>query len=554
MRRAVHAFALRLVMVLGCVAALAPFAAADDDGRVAVGAVDLVSESVPPAELAVLSDRLRSELFQTGRFRVVEREQMEEILSEQGFQQSGCSSTDCVVEIGRLIGAQKMVAGTVGRVGNIHTVSLRIIDVETGVIEETAAVDCRCTLEEVLTRRLSEAAARLAGITPDEGPPGERGELQIVSTPPGAHISLNGRLRETITPALFSDLPAGEHTIALTLDSLSARETVVVRDGELTRVELRLSNSSGTLSLSTEPAGATATVDGTVVGVTPLVIQDLRPGHHPVELTLDGHVPWSRDVDILVNRRVNISTELQPAGYLNVHALPQSAAVDIDGQTAGRGHIINFPVPAGMHTVTVTAAGYDTLRQIVSIDAGGSETIRAKLRNLLGAILVETSPGGAEISLDPSGISGFSPLRADSLVPGQYMLHVTRPRYLPHQEEITIRRGELSRINVDLQLTPAARHARAQRVKGIVRWTMLGVSALAAGIGYVYNGDAQDAYDERLDLYGVYTPATTTASAVSLRDQATAAGERGDSAATKRNIFYGIAAAGLTVSVALTIW
>ncbi|NIV04449.1 hypothetical protein GWN26_14740 [Candidatus Saccharibacteria bacterium] len=37
------------------------------------------------------------ELFNTGKFRVLERAKMKEILKEQGFQQTGCVSTAWVV-------------------------------------------------------------------------------------------------------------------------------------------------------------------------------------------------------------------------------------------------------------------------------------------------------------------------------------------------------------------------------------------------------------------------------------------------------------------------
>jgi hypothetical protein len=128
-----------------------------------IGVLDLTSENVPPAEVRLLSDRLRVELFNTGQFTVVERERMEEILREQGFQQSGCTATECVVQIGRLLGADKMVAGSVGRVGEMYTISLRIVNGETGALERTAVKDCRCSIEDVLTTSIAQVAAELAG-------------------------------------------------------------------------------------------------------------------------------------------------------------------------------------------------------------------------------------------------------------------------------------------------------------------------------------------------------------------------------------------------------
>ena len=127
-----------------------------------IGVLDLISENVPEAELRVLTDRLRHELFTTGRFRVMERERMQDILKEQGFQQSGCFATECVVDVGQLIGVRKMVAGSVGKIEDVYTLSLRLINVETGAVERTAVKDCKCSLTDVLMSLLAQTAAELA--------------------------------------------------------------------------------------------------------------------------------------------------------------------------------------------------------------------------------------------------------------------------------------------------------------------------------------------------------------------------------------------------------
>ncbi len=54
-------------------------------------------KGISQSEASSLTDRLRSELFNFGIFQIIERGLMEEILSEQGFQQTGCVSDECVV-------------------------------------------------------------------------------------------------------------------------------------------------------------------------------------------------------------------------------------------------------------------------------------------------------------------------------------------------------------------------------------------------------------------------------------------------------------------------
>ncbi len=147
-----------------------PAAAQPDLPTVAV--LNLESRTTSPAELDALSDRLRLELFRTGMFQVMERERMDAILEEQGFQTGECVATECIIEVGQLVGVTYIVAGKVSRVGSVLSITARMISVETGTIQRTALRDCSCELEEVLTRVLREVAGELAGNdpAPDEPP------------------------------------------------------------------------------------------------------------------------------------------------------------------------------------------------------------------------------------------------------------------------------------------------------------------------------------------------------------------------------------------------
>ncbi|MFH0795704.1 MAG: CsgG/HfaB family protein, partial [Candidatus Omnitrophota bacterium] len=72
----------------------------------------------------LLSDSLRSSLHKAGLYRLLTRESMETILKEQKFQLSGCTSTECVIKAGRLLGARKVFSGTIGKVGTTYVVTL----------------------------------------------------------------------------------------------------------------------------------------------------------------------------------------------------------------------------------------------------------------------------------------------------------------------------------------------------------------------------------------------------------------------------------------------
>ena len=136
--------------------------------KITVAVLEHDAAGVSQAEAEIISDRLRTELFKTEKFTVLERDKMNEILSEMGFQQSGCTSDECVVEIGKLVGVRIMFAGKIGKIGNMYTINSRMIDVETGKVLRIAVDDCKCPIEDVLTKSVTKIANILSGTTRQE--------------------------------------------------------------------------------------------------------------------------------------------------------------------------------------------------------------------------------------------------------------------------------------------------------------------------------------------------------------------------------------------------
>jgi len=116
-----------------------------------IALVDFTGNNVSEGDCRALTDRLRTELFNTKYFKVIEREMMEQILVEQGFQQSGCTTNECMVEVGKLIGVEKIIGGSVSKIGNIFSISSRIVNVETGEIENTSVYDHTGNIGQLLT-------------------------------------------------------------------------------------------------------------------------------------------------------------------------------------------------------------------------------------------------------------------------------------------------------------------------------------------------------------------------------------------------------------------
>ncbi len=109
-----------------------------DGPKELVAVMDFTTRDVPLSVAYNVSELIRTELINTGRFTVLERSQMREILKEQGFQQTGCTETACAVQMGKLLSARKILIGSVMKLGAKLVISGRVVDVEKGVGEQGA--------------------------------------------------------------------------------------------------------------------------------------------------------------------------------------------------------------------------------------------------------------------------------------------------------------------------------------------------------------------------------------------------------------------------------
>ena len=148
--------ALALILTFTC-----PFStsslAAQENMRIAV--LDFGANNVSKFTSKAVSEILSTEIAKKGDLVVVERSQMGAILQEQGFQMTGCTDSECAVQIGKVLSANKILIGTLSRLGNVYSIVARVVNVETGHIE--FAESERCTSEDDVEQASRFLAVRL---------------------------------------------------------------------------------------------------------------------------------------------------------------------------------------------------------------------------------------------------------------------------------------------------------------------------------------------------------------------------------------------------------
>jgi len=87
-----------------------------------------------------IQDILYTNLIQRG-MTVVEREKMEQVLNELGKSFSGMIDFSTAAEIGKMLGVEAIVVGTVADMGNSVDLRVRLVDVEKGAAITAAQID-----------------------------------------------------------------------------------------------------------------------------------------------------------------------------------------------------------------------------------------------------------------------------------------------------------------------------------------------------------------------------------------------------------------------------
>ena len=134
-------------------------------GKESVAILDFEGRGISQMEAQTLTDRLMSEMVNTNAVIMVERNQMEEIMNEQGFHQSGCTTSDCAAEVGALLGVQNMVSGSFGKLGNSYTIDAKLFSVSTGGTIRSVSKTYKGEVDGLLTI-IEIVAWELVGLQP----------------------------------------------------------------------------------------------------------------------------------------------------------------------------------------------------------------------------------------------------------------------------------------------------------------------------------------------------------------------------------------------------
>lgn len=137
--------------------------------------------------------------------------------------------------------------------------------------------------------------------------------VRFVTTPPGAQVTADNQPASACQSPCTLELAAGQHTLRVTKDGYSPLFKNVVVDSDLAEVPMVLEQVTVPMRVVTVPAGATISVDGTVLASTTPTMIRLPMGTHSIKLTRDGFADYTTPVTVNDSLVQGISVTLAPA-------------------------------------------------------------------------------------------------------------------------------------------------------------------------------------------------------------------------------------------------
>ncbi len=516
---------------------------------------DLIGKNIESGTAGIISDRLRAELINTNVFRVMERGEMNEVMKEQAFQQSGaCDESSCLVEIGQVLGVDRIIAGSVGKIGlNLYTISLRIIDVATGEILLTVHEDFEGDIKGLLSIAVSQSAKKLAGTTFDHlkriEMANRKGDIYISSQIPGAEIEINGEVINSVTPMTLYDFTAGKSEVVVRKGEYYGFATIDLVPDDLLKINIPMKKGTGAIKIFSNPVGAMVFIDDDRKGSTPLKVDGLTAGEHSITIVNHGSITYKGIAMIGVGEVRTMNVDLDPASYLELSVSPNDAEVYINDSKVKL--VANMEITPGSKTVKVKRDGYDTYEQTFTAIAGESEKINVNLKYLLGQATIVTKPSKAVLFIDSKNI-GHTPCRVTDLKPGKHKLLIENLGYKSITDEIMVEKGSIIGKEYTLERSKAWKDSVAaanlyekNRKKKISKWVrrvVSGTAALAFGAGAIYsNQEAQKDLEKAENIQKLYDSHNDQFDGSGYIHDYNVVSQSADTHITRRNVFTGFA-------------
>ena len=447
-------------------------------GQESIAVLNLEGTGISESEAIGLTDRFRTDLVRTNLVTVVERGQMESILAEQDFQLAGCTSEECAVEVGQLLGVTLMVAGTIGKIGSTYIIDIRMIDVESGRIRMSLKKDYRGEVDGLLPI-ITDLANELAGgsgreIVPPT-PVVRSATVSISSDPSGAEVMMEG-VEIGVTPIFnFEVIADRRNVISFAHAGYAVLDTAVnAASGQDFQLHATLIPVASWLSVSATPKNVAVTISGRRVPRLPLRDEMLEAdSSYAISFSKKGFQSYDTLLYAIRGDHHELNPHLVENSFLTVGTDPSGAQVLINGRVFGKSPFqYRELLSGGTYAISIQYPQYRTIDTTITTTAGSRHELSILMNRITNWLFIQGDKG-AQVIIDSKNY-GYLPINKIELPTGSYQLDFTKPEYFPYSEQVQIEENNESVLEFNMKKKP--------------KLPALAASLILPGTGQLYQG------------------------------------------------------------------
>jgi hypothetical protein len=215
--------------------------------------LDLQDRGVGADIVSLMGASLARQLHSYGVFEIITRSDVGAMLRHvEDKLAAGCDQPDCLIKVGDVLGAEKLVAGDVGLVGERYLVNLQRIDVKKALVENRVQREFEGPIEKIreevrlAAHQLVEDILKL-----------ESGTLLLQVSEEGADVSVDGSLVGVSPLQKSLGLPAGPHELRVSKQGFVVwARTVQMRPQATEALDVRLIPSADFVQAYEDRAGS----------------------------------------------------------------------------------------------------------------------------------------------------------------------------------------------------------------------------------------------------------------------------------------------------------
>ena len=193
------------------------------------------------------------------------------------------------------------------------------------------------------------------------------------------------------TTGTFSNVASGWHNVQVSKSGYQTYSTSIeVKPGATSTVYATLTPNKqvGSISVSSNPVGASLYVDTIYQGYTNQIVGNLAAGTHTVLLKKSGYKDFSQSMTVNADQTVYMTATLTPVlnpttGDLEVSSSPSGASIYLNsayqGETRSSGPFYITALSPGTYTVVLKKSGYLDYTTATQIVAGSTAKVSAVL-------------------------------------------------------------------------------------------------------------------------------------------------------------------------------